>query len=498
MHWHCQSGLIGAADHRSIDLSIVEPRSTVIPMISLPTMGGTRAAMFFRLLVAASHCATTVGLGTTSGPVSVFALGEANSSAYRLPALVAFRGELLAFSVQRTLGCTDHKSGVHNVVMKRSTDAGRSFGNLTVVVDTVKVWGKKASVSGSMGGVATNPTPVVDATTGELLLLFSHTNASMEHATHTGSGPVWEYSWFYPDATTSYIVSSTDGERWSAPKTLASHGARTSLCGVTPAGGHGVQLASGRLLVPGYHLKNCTKLDAEVVEEAHAWISDPLGAPVGDDASGPRRWEISGGFGRGVAEPSFVELFDAMMPPHSNSSSGSSSGGGGGAPTIQSSGPPLAVRATFRVDAPSSCDCQSSPPPNGSQPHSSSSGRAMHRSKCRRTAVSTDQGQSFGQWWDQAELPDPGCKGSYARAPEFHAIIVANDGNPSTRENITISVSLDGGLTFPHKHVVWPGKAGYVDVAMVSSSVIGVLYENDGCSIDFVTVDVRTIIGDER
>jgi hypothetical protein len=122
----------------------------------------------------------------------------------------------------------------------------------------------------------------------------------------------------------------------------------------------------------------------------------------------------------------------------------------------------------------------------------------MHRSKCRRTAVSTDQGQSFGQWWDQAELPDPGCKGSYARAPEFHAIIVANDGNPSTRENITISVSLDGGLTFPHKHVVWPGKAGYVDVAMVSSSVIGVLYENDGCSIDFVTVDVRTIIGDER
>ena len=81
-------------------------------------------------------------------------------------------------------------------------------------------------------------------------------------------------------------------------------------------------------------------------------------------------------------------------------------------------------------------------------------------------------------------------------------ILFANTDNNSTRTNVTLRVSLDGGSTYPADRVtqVFPGPAlaGYVDVAMVSSSVIGVLYENDGCSIDFVTVDVRTIIGDER
>jgi hypothetical protein len=234
-----------------------------------------------------------------------------------------------------------------------------------------------------------------------------------------------------------------------------------------------VQLASGRLLVPGYHLKACTKVEAEVVEEAHAWISDP------DPVGGGRRWEISSGFGTGVAEPSFVELFTAAP-----SQSGKSSKGSDGSVDA-----PLAVRATFRVDAPSSCHCQIQPP-NGSSPAPAS---GVVR-KCRRTAVSTDQGRTFGDWWDQAELPDPGCKGGYTRASEFNAIIVANDANSHVRENITVSVSLDGGLTFPHKRVMWPAKAGYVDVMMVSSSEIGLLYENDGCSMDFMTVDVRSII----
>ena len=200
--------------------------------------------------------------GEPAPAVGVFARGEGNASAYRIPGLLSFRGVTLAFAAQREAACTDHKSGIHNIVLKRSTDAGRSFGSLTTVIDTLAVWGAKASVSGSMGAVATNPTPVADARTGEVLLFFSHTNASMEHATHTGTGPVWEYSWWYPDATTSYVVSSTDlGMTWGRPRTLFSKGVRTGHCGVTASGGHGVQLASGRLLVPGYHIKTCALLN---------------------------------------------------------------------------------------------------------------------------------------------------------------------------------------------------------------------------------------------
>eukprot|EP01048_Picozoa_sp_COSAG05_P010260 COSAG05_NODE_892_length_6724_cov_32.630491_2_plen_438_part_00 len=425
-----------------------------------------------RLLLAAFAAATLAGTPThasKTSPTSVFARGEANSSAYRIPGLVSFRGVVLAFAEQRTKGCADHKSGVHNIVMKRSTDMGRTFGNLSVIVDVPAVWGAKAASDGSsMGGTASDPTPVVDSKTGEILLFFGFTNASMEHATHHGTGPVYEYAWFYPDAKQSYVVSSTSmGLSWSQPTTVASLGAHSPLCGVGPAGGHGVQLASGKLLVPGYHIKKCTKLDAEVVEEAHAWISDG-----GSGVS--RKWKITAGFGTGVAEQSFVELFPVPMTP------GTTRG-------KVTSGAPPAVRATFRVDAPSTCNCTDTPT-------SSSSGVR----KCRRTAVSTDEGESWGEFWDQAQLPDPGCKGGYTRAQQFNAIIVANDDSSGSgvaaRVNVTLSLSLDNGMSYPYKHVIWPGSAGYTDPCMVSETLIGVLYERDGCAMDFQILDIREIL----
>lgn len=138
-----------------------------------------------------------------------------------------------------------------------------------------------------MGGVATNPTPVADAQTGEVLLFFSHRNASMEHATHHGSGPVYELAWVYPDATTAYVIASTDlGQSWGEPVPLASRGAPSPWCSLTSSGGHGVQLSSGQLLVPGYHLHTCTKIDAEVVEEAHGWLSLP------GTSGNSRRWQL--------------------------------------------------------------------------------------------------------------------------------------------------------------------------------------------------------------
>jgi hypothetical protein len=161
-----------------------------------------------------------------------------------------------------------------------------------------------------------------------------------------------------------------------------------------------------------------------------------------------------------------------------------------------STGTPLPVRATFRVDGPSVCNCTAAPPALV-QAHASERRVWAGHSKglhCRRTATSTDQGLTFQGFWDQAELPDPGCKGGYARAPAFSAIVVGNDANSTTRENVTISVSLDNGVTYPHKHVVFAGAAGYVDVQMVSETGIGVLYEVSSCSMAFQVVDIRTVI----
>ena len=414
--------------------------------------------------------------------VSVFGRGEGNSSAYRIPGVISFRGTILAFAEQETTACSDRKSGVHNIVLKRSTTQGKSWSNMSVVVDVEKLWGAKAAHDGSlMGGEAGGPTPVLDERSGEVLLFFSYSNVSMEHATHHGSEQPYEYSWLYPDAQQTFVMSSTDGKQqlplrllpkpqrldkqavhavgltWGRPKLLTSLGAASEWCSNMPATGHGVQLPSGKLLVPGYHLRKCTKIDAEVVEEAHAWLSD---GGVGD----ARRWKISAGFGTGVAEESFVPLF-------------------------QSPGQPPTVRATFRVDAPSSCNCTATeggappahwPPPGG-------------RNKCRRTATSTDEGLSWAHWWDQSSLPDPGCKGSYTRAEQVGAIIVGNNDDTRLRQNVTLSVSLDNGVTYPHKKTI-SGPGGYVDLTMVSDNLIGVLYEDGGCSIAMQNVDIRSIL----
>ena len=224
------------------------------------------ASLLLCLALAAS--APSTGAGSSTAPTPVFSAGEAGAAAYRLPGLVAFRGVALAYAVQRTLGCADHKSGVHNIVLKRSTNNGASFGPIVTLVDTATIWGttEKCSPAPCMGGVATNPTMVADNRTGQVLLFFSHTNASMEHATHRGSGPVYEKAAVYPDATETFVMATSDlGEHWSAPTALTGlegKGGASPLCGLTPAGGHGVQLSSGRLLVPGYHIKHCTKVSA--------------------------------------------------------------------------------------------------------------------------------------------------------------------------------------------------------------------------------------------
>jgi len=64
---------------------------------------------------------------------------------------------------------------------------------------------------------------------------------------------------------------------------------------------------------------------------------------------------------------------------------------------------------------------------------------------------------------------------------------------PRDRQNVTVSISLDNGVTFPHQKTLW-GPGGYVEYCMVTDSLIGVLYEDDGCALAFQTVDIRSII----
>lgn len=81
--------------------------------------------------------------------VSVMAAGESSAdcsekpctyAAFRIPGLVAVGQEqLLAYAEGRKSGCSDF-AGQHDLVQKRSTDAGKTWGPLRTLVDAVAFW----------------------------------------------------------------------------------------------------------------------------------------------------------------------------------------------------------------------------------------------------------------------------------------------------------------------------------------------------------------------
>ncbi|MFC7814470.1 exo-alpha-sialidase [Streptomyces sp. NPDC057367] len=141
---------------------------------------------------------------------------------FRIPAMVrTTEGTLLAFAEGRVLDCGD--AGDIDIVVKRSTDGGRTWGPLQVVNE-------------GGGDTHGNPAPVVDRATGRVLLLETY------NAGRTDGG-----NCAVPCARTPHLqYSDDDGRTWSAPRDLSDQ--------ILPPGWnswyatgpvHGVQLTGG-------------------------------------------------------------------------------------------------------------------------------------------------------------------------------------------------------------------------------------------------------------
>jgi sialidase-1 len=88
----------------------------------------------------------------------------AQARCYRIPSIAEVDGTILAFAEERGAGCGDNGLG-HNVVLKRSSDGGRSWGPL------IRVVGSEANLQ--PGGVGySNAMPVVLRPSGRLILHY--------------------------------------------------------------------------------------------------------------------------------------------------------------------------------------------------------------------------------------------------------------------------------------------------------------------------------------
>lgn len=215
-----------------------------------------------------------------SKPEALFANGTGGYHTFRIPSLITTKGgAVLAFAEARKSGGGD--SGDIDLVMRRSTDAGKTWGPLAVV------WDDAANTCG-------NPCPVVDEKDGRIHLLLTW-NSGTEHEKAIRARTAAQGRRVF------YSVSSDDGVQWSKPVDISAQADKEDWGWYATGPGRGIQLTRGehrgRLVIPANHSRADSKYDA------HALLSDDAG----------KTWRISTSLGTGANESTVAELTDGTL-----------------------------------------------------------------------------------------------------------------------------------------------------------------------------------------
>lgn len=203
--------------------------------------------------------------GTTTATTAVtsipFHAGREGYASFRIPAVVTTRTPtLLAFCEGRVDSAADH--GHIDIVLKRSTDGGRT-------------WGPLQAVARNGNDLAGNPAPVV-LDTGRILLVHVRAAAgATEDAILRGRVKP-------ADGRRVWVQhSDDDGVTWSAPKEITGQVKKADWRWYATTPGHAVQLGTGRVVVPGNHTLPPTGTDTGTeakYNSGHCLLSDDRGA----------------------------------------------------------------------------------------------------------------------------------------------------------------------------------------------------------------------------
>jgi sialidase-1 len=212
----------------------------------------------------------------------IFEGGQEGYKCFRIPAVVTTKkGTLLAFAEARKNGCSD--TGNIDLVMKRSTDGGKTWGELEVV------WHDEGNTCG-------NPSPVVDLTTGSIFLM-STWNLGTDHESDIIAGKS-------NDTRRVFVLQSdNDGKSWSRPKEITSDVKLPNWTWYATGPGSGIQILGGkykdRLVIACDHIKAVSKKYF-----SHTLYSDDHGAT----------WKLGGTTPKDeVNECEVVELSDHSL-----------------------------------------------------------------------------------------------------------------------------------------------------------------------------------------
>ncbi|MEV7364193.1 sialidase family protein [Streptomyces sp. NPDC003631] len=329
-----------------------------------------------------------------------FHAGLEGYASYRIPAVVATgTGTLLAFCEGRVDSAADH--GHIDIVLRRSTDGGRT-------------WGPLLTVARNGSGLAGNPAPVVLDTGRILLVHVRAAGTATEDAVMRGQvGP--------EDGRRVWVQhSDDDGLGWSAPREITAQVKREDWRWYATTPGHGLQLGTGRIVVPGNHSLPPSGTDTGTESKyytGHCLLSDDRG----------ENWylgyvdENTDGY-INVNETSAAELPDGRV--YFNTRTDSRSPG-------------------HRADA-----------------HSEDGGRTLVR-----------------PFRPQAGLVAPVCQGSVLQLRDPDLLLFSGPADPAARALMTVRVSIDAGVTWRPAYTVDGLPAGYCDLVRADADTVGLLYE---------------------
>lgn len=321
----------------------------------------------------------------------LFLSGTEGYHTFRIPAVaVTCRGVVLAFCEGRRYSRGD--SGDIDLVLKRSEDGGRSWSALQVVWD-------------DDGNTCGNPCPVVDRKTGIVWLLMTHnlgcdSERQIVEQTSKGTRTVW------------VGYSEDEGLTWSIPAEITAAVKQPDWTWCATGPGAGIQMTSGRLVVPCDHIEADTRR-----YYSHVIYSD----------DGGKHWQLGGSTPDDqVNECEVVELEDGRL---------------------------LLNMRNYRPGK-----------------------------RIRARSFSADGGLSWSPVEGDEALVEPICQASIRRFSTTaeggqSRILFANPASQTTRERMTVRLSLDEGRTWPASRLLYPGPSAYSCLAILPDRTAACLYE---------------------
>jgi sialidase-1 len=209
--------------------------------------------------------------------VDVFVSGHDGYHTYRIPSiLVTAQGSVLAFCEGRKSQGGD--SGDIDLLVKRSTDGGKTFSAQQIV------WDDGPNTCG-------NPCPVVDRHTGTIWLLLTH-NRGADRESDIVAGKS-------RGTRTVWVAKSTDdGQTWSQPEEITAAAKKPDWTWYATGPGAGIQTRTGRLVIPCDHIVAHTKAKA-----SHVIYSDDHGTT----------WKLGGSAPPETNECEVVERADGSL-----------------------------------------------------------------------------------------------------------------------------------------------------------------------------------------